>query len=129
MAYANLKHYTRLVGSERVVDLSEATDDHLAALQEITVDDYLEGRGKGARQVRRTKIKLADKGTAIDRLNKMFGWAIDRSEAGGPGEIAKLTDAELDPEMMAYLVELGIGEQQARALLEARRDSPRSRSA
>jgi hypothetical protein len=31
--------------------------------------------------------------------------------------------------MMAYLVELGIGEQQARALLEAHRDSPPSGSA
>jgi phage terminase small subunit len=79
-----------------VVDLSAATDDQLRATQEITVEDYLDGRGKDARQVRRTKIKLADKQSAIERLNKMFGWIIDRSEVGRPGEFANLTDEQLD---------------------------------
>ena len=120
MAYASMKDYTRLVGSERVVDLSEATDDQLRALQEITVEDYLDGRGKDARQVRRTKIKLADKQGAIERLNKMFGWIIDRSEVGRPGEFANLTDEQLDEKIMEHLVEMGMSEQQARALLTAR---------
>jgi phage terminase small subunit len=120
MAYASMKDYTRLVGSERVVDLSEATDDQLRALQEITVEDYLVGRGKDARQVRRTKIKLADKQGAIERLNKMFGWIIDRSEVGRPGEFANLTDEQLDEKIVEYLVALGMSEQQARALLAAR---------
>jgi phage terminase small subunit len=120
MAYASMKDYTRLVGSERVVDLSEATDDQLRALQEITVEDYLDGRGKDARQVRRTKIKLADKQGAIERLNKMFGWIIDRSEVGRPGEFANLSDEQLDEKIMEHLVEMGMSEQQARALLTAR---------
>jgi phage terminase small subunit len=120
MAYASMKDYTRLVGSERVVDLSEATDDQLRALQEITVEDYLDGRGKDARQVRRTKIKLADKQGAIERLNKMFGWITDRSEVGRPGEFANLTDEQLDEKIMEHLVEMGMSEQQARALLAAR---------
>jgi phage terminase small subunit len=115
-----MKDYTRLVGSERVVDLSAATDDQLRAMQEITVDDYLDGRGEDARQVRRTRIKLADKGMAIERLNKMFGWIIDRSEVGRPGEFANLSDAQLDEKIMEHLVELGMSEQQARALLTAR---------
>ena len=69
------------------MDLSEANDDQLA-LQEITVEDYLDGQGQNARQVRRTKFKLADKQGAIERLNKMFGWIVDKSEVGGPVEFA-----------------------------------------
>jgi phage terminase small subunit len=120
MAYANLEDFTRQVGKERVIDLSGATRDQLAALQEITVEDYLDGRGKDARQVRRTKIKLADKQGAIERLNKMFGWIVDRSEVGRPGEFANLSDEQLDEKIMEHLVEMGMSEQQARALLAAR---------
>jgi hypothetical protein len=31
---------------------------------------------------------LADKQGAIERLNKMFGWIVDKSEVGGPVEFA-----------------------------------------
>src|ERR1700730_2686645 len=120
VAYASIEHYTRLVGSERVVDLFAATSDQLRAMQEITVEDYLDGRGEDARQVRRTRIKLADKGMAIERLNKMFGWIVDRSEVGRPGEFANLSDEQLDEKIMEHLVEMGMSEQQARALLAAR---------
>jgi phage terminase small subunit len=85
---------TRVVGGERVVDLTQASDDQLRALQEITVEDFVDGRGEAARQVRRTKFRLADKGMAIERLNKMFGWIIDRNETGRPGDFAKLSDSE-----------------------------------
>jgi phage terminase small subunit len=119
-AYSNIKDFTRLVGSERVVDFSQATDDQLAAVQEITVEDYLDGRGEDARQVRRTKFKLSDRGIAIERLNKMFGWIVDRSEVGRPGEFANLSDEQLDEKIMEHLVEMGMSEQQARALLAAR---------
>jgi phage terminase small subunit len=117
IAYANLEDFTRQVGEERVIDLSGATRDQLAALQEITVEDYLDGRGKDARQVRRTKIKLGDKQGAIERLNKMFGWIIDRNEVGKPGEFAKMSDEELEGEMLAYLIEAGMAEEQARTML------------
>jgi phage terminase small subunit len=120
LAYSNIKDFTRLVGGERVVDFSQATDDQLAAVQEITVEDYLDGRGEDARQVRRTRFKLSDRGLAIERLNKMFGWIIDKSEVGRPGEFANLTDEQLDEKIMEHLVEMGMSEQQARALLAAR---------
>src|SRR5207253_323841 len=61
IGFANMANYTRLVGSERVVDLADASLDHLAAVQEIVVEDFKDGRGENARDVRRVKLKLHDK--------------------------------------------------------------------
>jgi phage terminase small subunit len=120
MAYANIADYTALVGPERVIDLRAATRDHLAAVQEITVEDYKEGRGENARDVRRTRIKLADKQAAIEKMNRMFGWVVDKSEVGKPGDFAHLTDDELNAALMAQLCAGGLTERQAKALLEDR---------
>ena len=51
MAYANIADYTVAVGPERVINLQAATRDHLAAVQEITVEDYKEGRGENTRHL------------------------------------------------------------------------------
>ena len=93
--------------------------DQLAAVQEITVEEFVVGAGEDARQVRRTKFKLSDRGVAIERLNKMFGWNIGRSEVGRPGEFANLTDEQLDDAIMQHLIERGMSERQARALVKA----------
>src|SRR5438477_11178693 len=45
IGFANMADYTRLVGSERVVDLADASLDHLAAVQVITVEGLKHGRG------------------------------------------------------------------------------------
>jgi len=120
MAYANIADYTALVGPERVIDLRAATRDHLTAVQEMTVEDYKEGRGENARDVRRTRIKLADKQAAIEKMNRMFGWVVDKSEVGKPGDFAHLTDDELNAALMAQLCAGGLTERQAKALLEDR---------
>jgi hypothetical protein len=107
------------------VDLSEANDDQLV-LQEITVEDYLDGQGQNARQVRRTKFKLADKQGAIERLNKMFGLDRRQERGGRGGRIRALTDEELHDALVEQMVARGMEELQARTLLAARRGSPQS---
>jgi phage terminase small subunit len=73
LGFSNLADFTRLVGEDRIIDLSEATRDQLAALAEITVEDYKDGRGEDARDVRKVKIRLQDKMTALTTLAKHLG--------------------------------------------------------
>jgi phage terminase small subunit len=47
------------------LDFSALSRDQTAALSEVTVEDFLDGRGEGARSVRRVKFKLHDKRAAL----------------------------------------------------------------
>jgi phage terminase small subunit len=75
IGFANMADYTRLTsGGDRVIDLSAVTRDQLAAVTEIVVEDYADGRGEDAREVRRTKLKLHDKkGALVDLLKYVTG--------------------------------------------------------
>jgi phage terminase small subunit len=80
IGFANMEDYTRLVGDERVIDLTSADRDKLAAVTELTVEDYKEGRGEDARDVRRVKLKLGDKRAALVDLGKHLGMFKERVE-------------------------------------------------
>src|SRR5256885_1231651 len=64
----------------------------------------------------------------IEKLNRMFGWVIDKSEIGKPDDFAHLTDEEVDAALMAELRARGLSERQARALLESDQSHEKSRS-
>lgn len=83
LAFSNIEDVTRLVGTERVPDLSKATRDQLAAVGEITVDDYTDGRGKDAREVKRVRLKMADKRAALVDLGRHLGMFVDKHEHTG----------------------------------------------
>jgi len=74
LGFANMADYLRLApGGEAYVDLSKLTREQAAALTEVSVEDFTDGRGKDARAVRRVKIKLADKRAALVDLGKHLG--------------------------------------------------------
>src|ERR1700690_457845 len=54
-------------------NLSELTRDQAAALAEVTVEDFKDGRGDDARDVRRIKFKLSDKRSALVDMGKHLG--------------------------------------------------------
>ena len=84
LAFANLGDYFQMAsGEDPYIDLSNVTRDQLAALTEIQVDDYTDGRGEDARDVRRVKIKMADKKAALELLGKHLGMFTDRVEHSG----------------------------------------------
>lgn len=108
LGFANMEDYTRLVGSERVVDLSTATRDQLAAVSEMTVEDFVLGRGDEARDVRRVKFKLADKLGALAKIGQHLGMFTEKVELSGELVHRTMTPEELDAREAAILARLGV---------------------
>lgn len=86
LAFANMADYmTAGADGDPALDFSKLTRDQAAALVEVTVDDYFDGRGEDARQVRRVKFKLADKRAALVDLGRHIGMFKERVELTGSG--------------------------------------------
>lgn len=73
IAFANHLDYVRLVEGEPAVDLSKMTREQAAAIKDITVEDYRDGRGEESRDVRRVRLSLYDKHPALVNLGKHLG--------------------------------------------------------
>jgi len=81
LGFANMKDYIRIgPDGDPFIDLSGLTREQAAAISETLVEDYFEGRGENARQVRKVKIKFHDKKGALVDIGKHLGMFVDRSE-------------------------------------------------
>lgn len=65
------------------VDLNRANADHLAALSDVAVDSYTEGRGAGAKEVKRVRVKLHDRLRAMEALGRHLGMFDDKLTVKG----------------------------------------------
>jgi phage terminase small subunit len=83
IGFANMQDY---MGStpdgDPYLDFSKLTRDQAAALAEVTVDDFVDGRGKDARAIKRVKFKLHDKRAALVGLARHLGMFQDLNGAG-----------------------------------------------
>lgn len=78
LAFANILDYFSLTSDgSPFIDLSAVTRDQAAALVEIQVDDYVDGRGEDARDVKRTRIKTESKRQALMDGAKLKGFVKD----------------------------------------------------
>jgi phage terminase small subunit len=82
-------------GGDPYLDFSDLTPEQTAALVEVTVEDFTEGRGEDARNVRRVKFKLGDKKGALVELGKHLCIFGDKQPPAIDNE-PKKTQAELD---------------------------------
>jgi phage terminase small subunit len=92
IGFSNMADYMRAgPDGDPYLDFSALTRDQAAALSEVTVEDFKDGRGEDARDVRRVKFKLADKRAALVDIGKHFGMFTERHEHtgkdGGPIEV------------------------------------------
>jgi phage terminase small subunit len=78
---ANVRDYVGAHG--QLVDVSQLTREQTAAIQEVTVDTYIDGSGESAREVKRVKLKLADKRAALVALGRHHKLFTDKFEHGG----------------------------------------------
>jgi phage terminase small subunit len=74
IAGANMGDFMKASPSgDPYLDFSALPRDQTAALHEVTVEDYVDGRGDNARDVKRVKFKLYDKRAALVDLGRHLG--------------------------------------------------------
>jgi phage terminase small subunit len=96
LGFANMADYMRASpGGDPYLDFSALTRDQAAALQEVTVEDYVDGRGENAREVKRVRFKLADKRAALVDLGRHLGMFKDRVEHSGALTLEQLVLASM----------------------------------
>jgi len=108
LAFANMQDYMRSgADGDPFLDFSKLTRDQAAALQEVTIEDFKDGRGEDAREVRKIRFKLADKRASLVDLGKAFGLFKEKIEHtgkdGGPLETRQAPPA-LVPREVAIAV-------------------------
>jgi phage terminase small subunit len=110
LAFSNIGDYHRISSEgEPFVDLSNLSRDQMAALTELQVEDYTDGRGDNSRDVRRVKIKLADKKAALELLGRHLKLFTDKVDLTSDGkQLKSLTSErsrleELTPEQLVAL--------------------------
>lgn len=74
VGFANMRDYMGANDSgDPYLDFSKLTREQAAALGEVTVEDFTEGRGENKRDVRRVKFKLWDKISALEKIGRHLG--------------------------------------------------------
>jgi phage terminase small subunit len=107
IGFANMADYMRSnADGDPYLDFSGLTREQAAALAEVTVEDFKDGRGDDARDVRRVKFNLADKRAALVDVGRHLGMFKDRVEHSGPNggpisirsgpDLSKLTKEQRD---------------------------------
>lgn len=81
LGFSNMGDYMKVgPGGDPQLSFEGLTRDQTAALIEVTIEDFVDGRGKDARDVRRVKFRLADKKGPLVEIGKELGMFIDRKE-------------------------------------------------
>jgi phage terminase small subunit len=108
LGFANMADYMRAAtNGDPYFDFAGLTRDQAAALQEVTVEDFVDGRGDDARDVKRVRFKLADKRAALVDLGRHLGIFKDKVEHSGEVAIREQSDEQLDARIADLLGKIG----------------------
>lgn len=79
LGFSNMMDYiTTQPDGSCFTDLSKLTRDQSAAISEITTDEYVEGRGEDSRLIKKIKLKLHDKVSALEKIGRHLGMFTDK---------------------------------------------------
>jgi len=79
IGFSNMTNYIRVTADgDPFIDLSQLTEDQAAAISAVTCEDFTEGRGEDARNVRKVTFKLSDKRAALVDIGKHLGMFVER---------------------------------------------------
>lgn len=93
IGFANMQDYMGVTTDGLpYVDLSKLTREQAAAIQEFTVDEYVEGRGEGAVAVRKVRFKLHSRCPALELLGKHLALFKERIEVETKGGLLVLPE-------------------------------------
>ena len=99
LGFANMQDYmTSNKEGLPLLDFGALTRDQAAALQEVTVDSYVDASGEDKRTVKRVKFKLADKRAALVDIGRhlgMFPTKVEHTGKDGADLIPPMDDYEL----------------------------------
>ena len=125
IGFANMMDYVKIQeDGSGYIDLKDMDRDKAAAISEIVVDEYVEGRGEDARQVKRVRLKLHDKRAALVDMGKHLGMFSQRVEVtgkdGGPIQHANKMEVSLlsrdEREMLKQLLLLAAERKRSKEL-------------
>lgn len=86
IGFANMMDYIRVQeDGTAAIDMSMVDRDKGAAISEVIIDEFMDGKGDNIRPVKRIRLKLHDKRAALVDIGKHFGMFVGRVEHSGPG--------------------------------------------
>ena len=96
LGFSNLADFTRADEDGGIHhDFSNVTRAQMAAVSELTVEEFMDGGGEDARPVRRTKLKLSDKKGALVALAELlYGSPKQRIEHSGELKVSSKSETE-----------------------------------
>lgn len=96
LGFSNMADFVRVgPNGDPFTDFTGLDRDKAAAIGEITVEDFKDGRGDDARDVRRVKFKLLDKRAALVDIGKHLGMFKERIEHSGSVTLESLVAGSL----------------------------------
>lgn len=97
IGFSDIKRFAHVRNHE---DLAELPDQYSAAVQELVIEEYLEGRGEDAERCKRIRIKLHGKESPLVNLGKHLGmFEKDKGQVGDVVEVPKAPSPERLEEM------------------------------